>query len=631
MEAQVFVHEQGVEPGRVKPREEHAHHDQQVNLAQLHLLGQVAVIVLKPVAVHAEAGLEVRVVVANGGGQKLFGAAVQGGHFQAFVLNVANGFLLFIGGERKNGGHAQRLVGALLQVFERLVIELGRVHAADGKHGVKPLAARLQAVGFSAEVVQDVLRDFFNPLGVQQGLFVLGGGQLLLVLLGFNGLELRAHIVVVHLELEHLLVADGVGDHVRMQFAAKHAGGGLCAQGVFREDGRACEAKLIELLELFLQVLLRLAKLAAVALVKNEHRLLAVNGQIALGAHQVVELLDGGDDDLVVVFFQIALEACRAVRSVHAVGRKALVFLHGLVVQILAVHHKKHLVYEVQLGGQTRRLEAGQRFARARGVPNEAAALQLAPVLGLVAAANLPQNALGGGNLVGAHHQQRVAGVKNRITQQHLEQRVFLKERGREILQVLDQAVVRLRPVHGEVVAVFVALRGVGKVTAVSAVGNHKQLQKLEQRIRAVEALFAVAVHLVEGLANGHTALLQFHLHQRQAVDQNRHVIAVGLRARLLKLLDDLHLVAGNVLFVQQIDVLDAPIVKHKVVDVVVVHLAGLFDNAIAGLVQPALYKALPFHIRELHGIERLQLLAHIGQQSLRRVQLWRVFVALID
>ena len=244
------------------------------------------------------------------------------------------------------------------------------------------------------------------------------------------------------------------------------------------------------------------------ALIKNEHHLLAINGQVGLGAHQVVELLDGGDDDLVVVFFQVLLEARRAVRAVHAVGRKALVFLHGLVVQILAVHHKKHLVHKVQFGGQTRRLEAGQRFARAGGVPNEAAALQLAPVLGLVAAANLPQNPLGGGNLIGAHHQQRVAGVKNRITQQHLEQRVFLKEGGREVLQVLDQAVVRLRPVHGEVVAVFVALRGVGKVTAVGAIGNHKQLQKLEERVRAVEALFAVAVHLVEGLANRHPALL---------------------------------------------------------------------------------------------------------------------------
>ena len=465
---------------------------------------------------------------------------------------------------------------------------------------------------------------------MQQRLFVLGGGQLFFVLLGFDGLELRAHIVVVHLELEHLFIADGVGDHVRMQFAAKHAGGGLGPQSVFREDGRAREAELAELLELLFQVLLRLAKLAAVALVKNEHHLLAVNGQVGLGAHQVVQLLDGGDDDLVVVFVQIALEARGAVRAVHAVGRKALVLLHGLVVQILAVHHKKHLVHKVQLGGQARGLKARQRLARSGGVPDVATPFELAPHFCLVRADDLPQHALGGGNLVRAHHQQRVAGVKHRVVQQHLEQGLLLEEGGREVLQVQNPAVVRLRPVHGEVEAVFVALRGVGKVARVGAVGNHKQLQILEQRVRAVEALFAVAVHLIKRLADGHAALLQFHLHQRQAVDQNGHVVAVGVRAGLFKLLDHLQLVASDGFFIEQVNVLDAPIVKHKVVDVVVVHLAGLLHHTVAGLVQPALYKALPLHVGERHVVERLQLHAHIGQQSLRRVQARRKVIALV-
>ena len=75
-----------------------------------------------------------------------------------------------------------------------------------------------------------------------------------------------------------------------------------------------------------------------------------------------------------------------------------------------------------------------------------------------------------------AHHQQRVADVKHRIVKQHIKQGLLLKERGREVLQIFNQAVVRLRPVHGEVVAVFVALRGVGKVAAVSAIGNHEHL-----------------------------------------------------------------------------------------------------------------------------------------------------------
>ena len=89
----------------------------------------------------------------------------------------------------------------------------------------------------------------------------------------------------------------------------------------------------------------------------------------------------------------------------------------------------------------------------------------------------------------------------------------------------------------------------------------------------------------------------------------------------MLKLLDDLNLVAGNVLFVQQVYVLDAAIVKHEIVHIVVVNLAGFLNDAIAGLVQPSFHKALPLRLCKLHVVERLQLRTHIGQQGCRRVQ----------
>ena len=113
-------------------------------------------------------------------------------------------------------------------------------------------------------------------------------------------------------------------------------------------------------------------------------------------------------------------------------------------------------------------------------MPNKATALKMAPALGLIGAVDFPQDALSGGNLVGAHHQQRIADIKHRIMQQHIEQGVFLKEGSGKVFQVFDQTVIRLRPVHGEVVAVFVARRGVGKITAIGAVGNDKQLQIFE-------------------------------------------------------------------------------------------------------------------------------------------------------
>ncbi|MNF59029.1 hypothetical protein D3C84_406090 [compost metagenome] len=87
----------------------------------------------------------------------------------------------------------------------------------------------MQAVGFLPEVVQDVLRDLAYAIGVQQGLLVFRGAELFFILLGFNGLELRPHIVVIDLELEHLFIANRIGDHVRMQFTAKHACSVFCS------------------------------------------------------------------------------------------------------------------------------------------------------------------------------------------------------------------------------------------------------------------------------------------------------------------------------------------------------------------------------------------------------------------
>jgi len=103
-----------------------------------------------------------------------------------------------------------------LQILEGLVVELGGIHAAHGKHGVETFGTCLQAVGFLPEIIQDVLGDFADTVGVQQGLLVFRCTEFFLVLLAFNGLELWAHIVVVDLELQYLFIADGVGDYIGM-------------------------------------------------------------------------------------------------------------------------------------------------------------------------------------------------------------------------------------------------------------------------------------------------------------------------------------------------------------------------------------------------------------------------------
>src|SRR5690554_5731634 len=263
-------------------------------------------------------------------------------------------------------------------------------------------------------------------------------------------------------------------------------------------------------------------------------------------------------------------------------------------------------------------------------MPDKPTTFQLAPGFGGMRAFDLPQDALSRRNLIRAHNQQSVAHIKHRIPQQHLQQRAPLEESRGKVLQILDQPVIRLRPVHGEIEAVLVAFGGIGEVAGIGAVGNHEQLQVLEQRVVTVEALLAVAVHLVERLTDGHTTALELHLHQRQTVDQNGDVVTVGMAASLLELLDHLQLVAGQVGLVHQVNILDTTIVKHEVVDIVIVDLAGLVDDALAGPVQIGFDKTQPFTVAKLHLVQDLQLHTHVGQHGFQGIQVVQLLVTLI-
>ena len=58
---------------------------------------------------------------------------------------------------------------------------------------------------------------------------------------------------------------------------------------------------------------------------------------------------------------------------------------------------------------------------------------------------------------------------------------MLLEESGGKVLQVLNQSVIRFRPVHGEIKAIFIPFSGTGKVPGISPVGNHEELQVFKQ------------------------------------------------------------------------------------------------------------------------------------------------------
>ena len=127
-----------------------------------------------------------------------------------------------------------------------------------------------------------------------------------------------------------------------------------------------------------------------------------------------------------------------------------------------------------------------------------------------------------------------------------------------------------------------------------------------------MEALLTIAVDLVECLTDSDTTALELDVHQREAIDEDRHIIAVRTAPRLLHLIDDLQAVATGTLPIEETDILHVPIVEAEVMAVSHVHLTRLLREAIARAIQILEAEALPLGIRELHLIEVLELETHV-------------------
>ncbi len=156
------------------------------------------------------------------------------------------------------------------------------------------------------------------------------------------------------------------------------------------------------------------AELRAMAFVKDEHHAFVLHSlQRALepvAGNRGVQLLDGGDDQLVVAR-QLLDQRTGIVRAVNRAITEMVEFLGGLIVQVAAVDDEDDFVHLGVLNQHLRSLEAGQCLARARRVPDIAI---LAPRLHPL------DNRLDREILIGPqHHQHLVAFVQDDVFADH--------------------------------------------------------------------------------------------------------------------------------------------------------------------------------------------------------------------
>ena len=435
---QVFVHPKGVQGRGIEARQEHIDHDQQVKLFILHAERYIFVVILEPFAIGRVVRVEHLVVILNGCVQEIPAALVEvGGIFRVFLVQNAIRFR-FVGSIAVNGSNAQPLGWVCRHLFfELLIIQLCHRHRCHAENRIKTADALflldflhrttlgrghlchirqqiklirfVSPIGFLVEVVEDVLCYQRNTLGCHERLFPVNVPNLLVV-----HVWLCIHrLDVIYTEWQHILVVDGINDGVGVQLVAERLRRGEIAwisgaSCVDCKNRRSSKAEQVVLFEIVDNGFMHITELAAVALVKDDHNVLLVDLMPRIFLDEGRQLLDGGNDDMCFRVFQLTFQNRGAGVGVCRALLEAVIFLHSLVVQVLAVYHKQHLVDVGQLRYQPCRFEGGQRLAGASGVPDVAAALDAAILFVVVGDLDAVQYPLGCCDLIWAHHHQHL-------------------------------------------------------------------------------------------------------------------------------------------------------------------------------------------------------------------------------
>ena len=205
-----------------------------------------------------------------------------------------------------------------------------------------------------------------------------------------------------------------------------------CIGGKNRCAGKAEQVIILERLD---NLSVHISELATMALVKDDNSVFAEHLMSLVFRDKIVELLDGCDDDFIPVeasFFVpvLKLPLQDSGRSV-AVGRtffKAVIFFHGLIVQVFSINHKQNLVHIRKCGSKLRCLEGGQRFSASRGVPYVSSGIRRSHLLVIGGYLNAVQDALSRCNLIGTHDQQNFFRCENTVLGQYIQNRMLGKE-----------------------------------------------------------------------------------------------------------------------------------------------------------------------------------------------------------
>lgn len=535
-----------------------------------------------------------------------------------------------------------------------LLLDLLHSPARGGRHlgnvGQRVVNVGLvAAVGLLVEMVKNILGHQFNPLGRHICPLTVD-----VINIFIYHLLVNVHrFDIIHAERQDIVVIDRVHNGVRVQLVAKGLLGreklrGVRLLRVDREDRRSGKAEQMVLTEILHNRRVHIAELGAMAFVKDDDNVLLIDRMTWIFLDKGRQLLNGRNDDTAVLILKLFFQDRRAGVGVRRALFKAIVFLHGLIVEIFAVHDKQNLVDIGQCRGKPRGFEGGQRFAAPRGVPDVTAARDAAVFLIIVCNFDAVENPLGRRNLIRTHDEKQIFGGENAIARQNVENCMAGEKGLGKVDEVGNDSIVRVRPIGSKFKAVAclaflagggagipdgVKTRAVGIVFCVCAVGNDENLYILKQPRAGIEGIALIAVDLIERLADGNAAALQLDVDEGEPVDEHGHVIAVVVLCAVIfgdyVLIGDLQTVVVNVLFVNQRDIFRTSVIAPQNLHIVLLHFAGLFRNAVVGIGNALGKEPLPFAVGKAVVVQHFQLCAQVGDQ-LRLAMNRLVLIALL-
>ena len=171
--------------------------------------------------------------------------------------------------------------------------------------------------------------------------------------------------------------------------------------------------------------------------------------------------------------------------------------------------------------------------------------------------------------------------------------------------------------------------RRVAIVFRLGAVGDDKYLNVLEEPGATPKRLSLVSVDLVKSFTDGHAPPLQLHVDEREAIDEDRHIVAVVPRTALGGVLvDDLQAVVVDILPVKDADVTLLTVVELEGLHIVLLYQPRLFNDAVVLIGQDGIVEPLPLGVSKGNAIELFHLLTQVADEVLLGMQR-QIFIGL--